>query len=206
MEIAGGSGQGTVQYLSQESQQSTPTKTFVLMLQQRTCQGVLSMDPTLSAHVPCRRHPCRIYALTDRPTPYRLAGCDAVAVVQSLTVMPCTEACGGPRADWVVVRRPMELAGSGVQACMNGELNGRVGVQCSCNIYYAVLCAVLWWEDVGHHRSARAVVLGLTDWWTSRATLDSGLAFDLEHNTAVLQYHHPRRPAPSPSLPALQSS
>jgi hypothetical protein len=28
--------------------------------------------------------------------------------------------------------------------------------------FHAVQCAVLWWEDVGHHGSATAVVLGLT--------------------------------------------
>lgn len=49
---------------------------------------------------------------------------------QSLTVMPYT-ACAGSRADRVVVRRTMELTGSGVLACMNELLNGRVGVQCS---------------------------------------------------------------------------
>lgn len=60
---------------------------------------------------------------------------------QSLTVMPCT-ACAGSRADRVVVRRTMELTGSGVLACMNELLNGRVGVQRSA-VYMIVSCRAM---------------------------------------------------------------
>jgi hypothetical protein len=82
--------------------------------------------------------------------------------------MPCPAqkrvAGSGPRE--LSFAGPMELTGSGVQACMNGELNGRVGVQCSA-IFSMLCCAVQYcgvyvdWAGCWHHGSATAVVLGL---------------------------------------------
>ena len=71
----------------------------------------------------------------------------------------------GPGPTELSFAGPMELTGSGVQACMNGELCGRVAVQCSAIFTMPCSTAVVecCWAAAGwHHRSATAVVLGLT--------------------------------------------
>jgi hypothetical protein len=117
--------------------------------------------------------------------------------------MPCPAqkrvAGSGPRE--LSFAGPMELTGSGVQACMNGELNGRVGVQCSA-IFSMLCCAVQYcgvyvdWAGCWHHGSATAVVLGLVH--------DSGLWARQCRVTAVLQHHHPHRAAHLPAQSSIK--
>jgi hypothetical protein len=97
----------TIQYLSPTVE--TDQDLCPHALRRSTCQGVLSMNPS-----PCSMSatpPARICALTDQLQLGWLAVVNALAVMQSrqsltVVVMSCTEACAGPRADRVVVRRP----------------------------------------------------------------------------------------------------
>jgi len=174
------------------------------MLHRCTCQGVLLLvrsspcslsatPPPHAAYVPRRTY--STWLVVDQLN----AGCYALAVVQSrqsLTVMPCA----GLRADTiVVVRRSMELTGSGA-LCVHERVAemGRVGVQCTA--IFSMLCSVVSLSGrlVLADRQT-AVVLGLSSGgrvapprWTRRL-VDSRTCMSI--TTAVLQHHHPRRPA-----------